>query len=401
MPTVVGNLEEPVMNLPARTDVLISGAGPAGLTAAIALADAGVDFVLLDRQAEGANTSRACVVHARTLEVLAELGVTERLTELGVMVPTFTVRDGATVLAKVPFGGLPTAYPYTLMVPQDRTEAVLLERLREAGGDVHRPYEVTAVAGDDTGVTVTVQDADGAASSVRARYVIGADGMHSTVREQAGIGFTGAAYGESFVLADVRMSWPLDREEVSLHLSPEGVTVVAPLPGADDHYRLVATVAEAPEKPDIAEIQSIVDKRGPEGSRSRVTEVLWSSRFRVHHRVADHYRAGRVLLAGDAAHVHSPAGGQGMNTGIQDAVALGRLLARVLAGEPDALLDTYETTRRPIATGVVAFTDRMTRMATLRPRPARLLRNTVMKLAFGLPPVRAKMAYQLAELAAR
>ncbi|MFJ7214716.1 FAD-dependent monooxygenase [Amycolatopsis sp. NPDC098790] len=384
------------MNLPARTDVLIAGAGPAGLAAAIVLAEAGVDFLLLDRQAEGANTSRACVVHARTLEVLAELGVTERLKELGVVVPTFTVRDGAAVLAKVPFGGLPTAYPYTLMVPQDRTEAVLLARLREAGGDVHRPYEVTSVAGDDTGVTVETTG-----GTVRAKYVVGADGMHSTVREQAGIGFTGATYAESFVLADVRMSWPLAREEVSLHLSPEGVTVVAPLPDGDDHYRVVATVAEAPEHPGVADIQSIVDARGPEGARSRVTEVVWSSRFRVHHRVADHYRAGRVLIAGDAAHVHSPAGGQGMNTGIQDAVALGRLLVRVAAGEPDALLDTYETTRRPVATEVVAFTDRMTRMATLRPRPARLLRNTVLKTVFSLPPMRAKLAYQLAELAAR
>jgi 2-polyprenyl-6-methoxyphenol hydroxylase-like FAD-dependent oxidoreductase len=388
-------------SLPARTDVVIAGAGPAGLTAAIVLAEAGVGFVLLDRQAEGANTSRACVVHARTLEVLAELGVTERLEERGIVVPTFTVRDGATVLATVPFGGLPTDYPYTLMVPQDRTEAVLLARLREAGGDVHRPYRVTAVDGDDTGVTVTVEDGEGTASTVRAKYVIGADGVHSTVREQAGIGFTGATYAESFVLADVRMDWPLAREEVSLHLSPEGVTVVAPLPGADDRYRVVATVAEAPERPGIAEVQSIVDARGPAGGRTRVTEVLWSSRFRVHHRVADHYRAGRVLLAGDAAHVHSPAGGQGMNTGIQDAVALGRLLARVVAGEPDAILDGYEATRRPVATGVVAFTDRMTRMATLRPRPARLVRNAVMKVALSLPPVRAKLAYRLAELAAR
>lgn len=388
--------------LPAETSVVIVGAGPAGLTAAITLADAGVDFVLLDRLSEGANTSRAAVVHARTLEVLEQLGIAEELVATGDVVARFTVHDGGRTLATIDFDGLPTRYPYTLMTPQDTTEAVLLKRLRKAGGDVRRPYRVSRVVQEGEGVTVDYTDAAGAPGSIRADYVIGTDGMHSIVREQAGIGFTGATYPESFVLADVRMDWPIAREEVALHLSPEGVTVVAPLPDEDEpnRYRVVATLETAPEHSTVADIQSILDARGP-GGGVRVREVLWSSRFRVHHRVADRYRSGRILLAGDAAHVHSPAGGQGMNTGIQDAAALGPLLARVLAGEPGTLLDDYETTRRPVALGVVSFTDRMTRMATLRPLPARTLRNLALTTLARIPAFRQRLAYQLAELANR
>ncbi|MEV6215977.1 FAD-dependent monooxygenase [Nocardia sp. NPDC051833] len=387
--------------LPEATSVVIVGAGPAGLTAAIVLAEAGVDHVLLDRLSEGANTSRAAVVHARTLEVLDELGIAKELLARGIQVPTFKVHDGPKTLATIEFGDLPTAYPYTLMIPQDVTEQVLLDRLHALGGTVHRPITVARVADENGHVTVEYRTADDTTGTITADYVIGADGMHSAVRDQAGIGFTGDTYPASFVLADVRMSWPTPRSEVSLHLSPEGVTVVAPLPDpAEERYRVVATVDEAPEHPTREDIQTLLDARGPAGE-VRVDEVLWSSRFRVHHRVADHYRAGRILLAGDAAHVHSPAGGQGMNTGIQDAALLARLLAKVVAGEPDALLDEYETVRRPIALDVVAFTDRMTRMATLQSSPARTARNTALRLLTGIPAVRGKLAYQLAELANR
>ncbi|NKY89146.1 FAD-dependent oxidoreductase [Nocardia veterana] len=385
--------------VPATAAVVVVGAGPAGLTAAIALADAGAEVVLLDRLAAGANTSRAAVVHARTLEVLDGFGIASTLHDLGLEVPRFVLHDGVHRLATVGFSGLPTPFPYTLMVGQETTEAVLLDRLEKAGGAVLRPYEVTAVVPDADGVTVEYAGEAGASGSIRAQYVIGADGMHSRVREAAGIGFTGATYPESFVLADVRMDWPAPREEVSLHLSPEGVTVVAPLPDPEhDRFRIVATVSEAPEHPTLAQVQALLDARCPGAT---VREVLWSSRFRVHHRVADHYRAGRILLAGDAAHVHSPAGGQGMNTGIQDAALLGSLLARVLGGESDALLDEYEQIRRPVALGVVAFTDRMTRMATLRPRPARTVRNAAIRLATRIPAVRTALAYRLAELANR
>ncbi|WP_369639755.1 FAD-dependent monooxygenase, partial [Nocardia sp. JMUB6875] len=350
--------------VPATASVVIVGAGPAGMTAGIALADAGVDVVLLDKLAEGANTSRAVVVHARTLEVLEQFGVTEQLHERGIVVPHFVMHDADRVLARISFEGLPTKYPYTVMLGQESTEAILLARLEKAGAKVFRHNEVTSVVQDADGVTVEYTDADGNANSIRAQWVIGADGMHSKVREAAQIGFTGATYPESFVLADVRMTWPDPRDEVSLHLSPEGVTVVAPLPDPEpNRYRIVATVPDAPEHQDLAYVQALVDARRP-GAKVKVEEIIWSSRFRVHHRVADHYRAGRILLAGDAAHVHSPAGGQGMNTGIQDAALLGRLLAAVVDGAPESTLDEYEKTRRPVAQGVVKFTDRVTRMAT-------------------------------------
>ncbi len=387
---------------PDSVSVVVVGAGPAGLTAGIVLADAGVNVLLLDQQAEGANTSRACAVHARTLEVLAELGLTDELRRRGLVVPTFTIGSGGRTLASFDFGELPTAYPFMLMVPQDVTESVLLARFRAAGGEIVRHCRVTGHTDDGSGVTVSYLDGKGATGTLRTRYLIGADGMHSTVREQAGIGFAGDAYASSFVLADVRLDWPLGRGRASGFLTREGVAVVVPLPdgGADNRYRVVATVAEAPEHPGVEDVEAVLDGCGLRGE-AKVGELLWSSRFRVHHRLAERYRSGRVLLAGDAAHVHSPAGGQGMNTGIQDAVALGRLLARVLAGEPESLLDTYETTRRPVAEQVVALTDRMTRIGTLRSRSARALRNTAIRLAGRIPSVRRKVAYQLAELSFR
>jgi 2-polyprenyl-6-methoxyphenol hydroxylase-like FAD-dependent oxidoreductase len=222
--------------------------------------------------------------------------------------------------------------------------------------------------------------------------------MHSTVREQAGIGFEGGVYGESFVLADVRLSGEAPADEVILFWATAGLTVVAPLPG--DIFRIVAPVADAPEQPSAQYIQQILDSRGPGAGRVVVMDVIWGSRFRIHHRVADTYRAGRLLLSGDAAHVHSPAGGQGMNLGIQDAVALADALAGVLGGAPDGTLDDYSAARRPIAQQVVEMTDRLTRLATL-PRVARRVRNAAIGLAGRVAFVRRALAMRLSGLVYR
>jgi 2-polyprenyl-6-methoxyphenol hydroxylase-like FAD-dependent oxidoreductase len=384
--------------LPPETDVLIVGAGPCGLTLAAMLAQASVRFVLIDRQAEGANTSRAAVVHARTLEALEELQIAERLVSSGIIVPKFTVRDRDHVLARVDFSKLPTKYPYTLMSPQNVTEAILLDRLRQLGGEVCRPYALEKLCQEPTHVEGTIAGTDQVNTAIlRARYVVGCDGMHSKVREQAGFTFRGGTYEQSFVLADVRMKSNLSSAEVTLFFSPQGLVVVAPLPGG--HYRIVATLDEAPEHPNLKDVQQLLDARGPANDVARIEEVIWSSRFRVHHRLADKYRIGRVLVAGDAAHVHSPAGGQGMNTGIQDAVALGHALTSMLMqNAPDGALDEYERKRRQVAEHVVAMTDRMTRIATLRPGLGRVLRNTCLRILDHSSAFKRNLAMDLSEL---
>src|SRR5215212_8661183 len=279
------------------------------------------------------------------------------------------------------------------MLPQADTERILLDRLIELGGNVIRPKTLITLSQDADGATAGFDDGE----QIRARYAVGADGIRSTVRQAAGIGFEGGQYAESFTLADVRLTGEAPTEEVILFWATAGLTVVAPLPGGI--HRIVAPIADAPEHPSAPFVQQILDNRVGAG-RMVVTDLVWGSRFRIHHRVADTYRAGRLLLAGDAAHVHSPAGGQGMNLGIQDAVALADALARVLAGEPDSVLDDYSGARRPIAQQVVEMTDRLTRLATL-PRAARPVRNIAIGMAGRIPAVRRALATRLSGLVYR
>jgi len=379
--------------LTESTEVLIVGAGPTGLTLATALRGRGIDAVVIDRAAEMAGTSRAAVIHARTLELLEPVGVTDELVSRGSIVPRFSVRDGDRSLITIDFDELPTQHPYTLMLPQDETEAILRARLKELGGAVHQSCELASLQQDADGVKAMLTDG----RAIHADYVVGADGMHSTVREHAGIGFTGAAYADSFVLADVRLDWDLSAAEVMLYFAPAGLVVIAPLPGG--RHRIVATVDEAPETPDRAFVQAILDERGPKRRPARVDEVIWSSRFRVHHRLADTYRDGRVFLAGDAAHVHSPAGGQGMNTGIQDAIALAARLGDVLRDDAaEQTLERYEAERRPVAAQVVHLTDRLTALATVRGTSRRRARNALLRSLDHIPAVNRKLAMNLSGL---
>ncbi|MFC4149207.1 FAD-dependent oxidoreductase [Micromonospora mangrovi] len=381
--------------LPERTDVLVVGAGPTGLAVAVTLARRGVEVTVVDRRDRPAETSRAAVVHAYTLEVLDRIGAGAPLVARGLRAPGFTVRDRDRVLLSVPFDALPSRHPYALLVSQAETEAVLTARLTALGGRVLRPYEMTGLTRDEAGATVGFAGGE----TVRARWVVGADGMHSTVRELAGIPFGGPADpGESFLLADVRVDSALPRDQVSLFMARQGPLVWAPLP--DGVVRLVATVADAPAEPDLARFQALLDERGPARRPDRLTELLWASRFRIHHRVAGTFRAGPVLLAGDAAHVHSPAGGQGMNLGICDAVALGDTLADVRDGGPDQLLDDWAAARRPRAEEVAGFAGRLTRLATLPPA-ARPVRDLLLRTVSALPSARQRLALRLSGLSSR
>lgn len=380
--------------LPDRTEVLVVGAGPVGLAVAASLAGHGHVVTVVDRQAEGANTSRAAVVHARTLEVLERLGVSKRLTELGIHAQRFIIRDGDRELMPVRLDQLPTEYPYALMVPQNVTEQVLLDRLEELGGTVHRPYVATTLSQDADGVEVRMDSGE----AIRAQYVVAADGMHSTIRDRVGLGYRGKMVTQSFSLVDVRVEGGLPADEVLLFFSTPGLLVVAPLP--DGSYRLVAAVDEAPERPDLDYAQQLLTGRGPRRTAVRVAEVIWGSRFRIHERVADRYRAGRVLLAGDAAHTHSPAGGQGMNLGLRDAVTLGDALSAALRDGRTDKLDEYATASRAEAKRVVALAHRLTLLATV-PAPVRPLRNAILRLLALVPAVPRGFAEQLSAIGHR
>jgi 2-polyprenyl-6-methoxyphenol hydroxylase-like FAD-dependent oxidoreductase len=389
-------VKESVMSeLPDGTDVLVVGAGPVGLAVAASLAGHGHDVTVVDGQARGANTSRAAVVHARTLEMLERIGVSKRLAALGIHAQKFSIRDGDRELVPVRFDRLSTEYPYTLMVPQNITEQVLLDRLEELGGTVHRPYVATGLSQTADGAEITLDGGD----LIRARYVVAADGMNSTIRELAGLGSTGnGVLLLSFALADVRVESGLPTDQVLLFFSKSGMLVVAPLP--DGSFRLVAEVDDAPERPDVAYAQRLLDTRGPRRTTVRVTEVIWGSRFLIHERVADRDRAGRVLLAGDAAHTHSPAGGQGMNLGLRDAVTLGDALSVALREGREDELDEYATGSRAEAMHVVSLAGRLTRLATVPPA-VRPLRNVALRLLALVPAFRRSLAEQLSAIGHR
>lgn len=385
--------------LPSKTDVLIVGAGPTGLALAVALQKSGVDHLLIDELAEGQNTSRAAVVHAHTLEALDSIEVTDELVRHGLELTRFTIRDRDRPLLEIDFQNLPSKYRSLLMVPQSTTEAVFTERLVGLGGRIYRNTTALSAERDGLGAIVRVGTAQGE-RLIQARYVVGADGMHSVVRGASGIEFHGDTDGTSFVLADVRMQWALGMTEVSLFFSPEGLVVVAPLP--DGSFRIVATLDVAPEVPSVSLIQQLLAARGPTDGISRVDEIVWGSRFRVHHRLAETYREGPFLLMGDAAHVHSPAGGQGMNTGLIDAIVLGEALARILKdGGPESVLDDYAAVRRPAAKEVSALAGRLTKLATIQSPALRAIRNILFRIFNRAKGVRHIVSLNLSGISRR
>ncbi len=375
--------------LPAEVDVLVVGAGPIGLTVALSLQARGRDVIAVDKLDEASMESRAAVVYPGTLEILDAYGVAERLAASGIRSARFTIRDRDRILMPVPFTQLPTRFPYALLIAQHVTESIISERLVALGGRVFRPFAVTDVTQDGSGATATFADGQ----HVRARFVVGADGVHSTVRDRAGIPFRYSGEPASYALGDVQSASGLSKDELHVYFSPAGHLVIVPLP--DRIHRIVGHVQKAPEHPDAAFLQELVQTRGSERVAPTISDVTWSSRFLAHHALADRYRSGRIVLAGDAAHVHSPLGGQGMNLGIHDAIYLGKTLSAILAGEPDRLLDDYSRVQRKIAKQVIWITNLLTRVATLE-GSAKTARNAA--LTALSPLIRRSLAWRLSLL---
>jgi len=366
-----------------RTDVAIVGAGPTGMALAIGLAQRGVDFIIVDALPEAKNTSRAAVIHAATLDALGAIDVAERMIAQGRKLRQFRVRDRDRVLLHAEFAMLDGPTRHALMIPQDETEAILAERLRELGHSIVRPVTVSSVERVPGGARVNASG-EGGGLEIEARYVVGADGAKSAVRTGIGIDFPGHTYG-SFMLADVRMDWPVQGEEVSLFFSQQGTLVVGPM--SHGRYRVVAQMPDAPSEPAAADVEAMLKERGLTAG-TKVSELLWGSRFQVHHKLADAFRDGPVLLLGDAAHIHSPAGGQGMNLGLRDAVALAEALGHALRDGDDSALDAWAGARREAAKEVMRMTDRLTRVAAMKSPVARWLRNRAISLAAMFPGVR-------------
>ena len=360
-------------------DVLVVGAGPTGLTLAGQLRAFGADVRIVDRQLDRVHESRALAVQPRTLEVLRGLGLAEELIERGNDAVWVQLHAGGRVVRIRLFGlGLDdTAYPFLLLVSQAETEQVLSDQLATGGIRVERGVELVGFHADQDGVTCTLRHRDGRAEQVRARYLVGCDGAHSTVRRDAKIPFKGGAYPQTFALADLEADG-LDRDAAHAFAGEIGILLFFPL-GRPASWRLLAMHPSLqgrrePARPSLEELQALADAMT--GDSVRLHDPVWRTYFGLQHRHATRYQDGRLFLAGDAAHVHSPAGAQGMNTGIQDAWNLGWKLALVSRGVADeALLGTYEAERRPVGGFVVRFTDRAFSVATSTNPLVRALRT--------------------------
>jgi 2-polyprenyl-6-methoxyphenol hydroxylase-like FAD-dependent oxidoreductase len=364
-------------------DVLVVGAGPTGLTLAAQLRAFGATCRVVDRQLDRVQESRALAVQPRTLEVLRGLGVTQELLARGNDAVWVQIHAGgrAVRIRLFRLGLADTAYPFLLFVSQAETEQVLNDHLAVRGVRVERGVELAAFTADPVGVTCTLRHADGRTEQVRARYLVGCDGAASTVRRQAGIPFRGGAYPQTFALADLEVDGGMDGDTAYAWLGEVGLVFFFPL-GRPASWRLLGmhpTLQGRGDlvRPSLEELQTLADTFT--GGRLRLRDPVWLTYFRLAHRHASRYRAGRVFLAGDAAHVHSPAGAQGMNTGIQDAWNLGWKLALVARGlAEEALLGSYDAERRPVGRSVVRFTDRAFAVATSTNPLLRALRTQLL-----------------------
>ena len=381
--------------------VLVVGAGPVGLTMAAELMRYGVPVRVIDRSPKATETSKALVVWSRTLELLDRAGCADDFVSAGLKGHGALFRIGHRELAHADFADIPSPYNFACMIPQSETERLLAAHLTTLGGRIEREVELTAFEATPEGVRCRLSHGSGGEEEIETPWLVGCDGAHSTVRKGLGLVFEGYAMDDEWALADVRLvgdrAPPTDR--IAIHLHADGPFITFPMPGG--RARVIATTGKAdggqgrPE-PTLAEVQSLIDARA--GGGFQAVDPVWLSRFRINERKLKEYRHGRVFLAGDAAHVHSPAGGQGMNTGMQDAINLAWKLALVIGGGAGpALLDSYSPERSAVGEMVLRNAARLTEMATLANPVAQALRNAALHVFLGLHAAQDKLAAAMSE----
>ena len=368
--------------LEVDTDVLIVGAGPTGLMLANQLGRRGVRALIIDRHAGPSLQTRALGVQARSLEIYAQLGIAERALELGKRGTGANIWSDGRKMARVPLGeagrGV-TPYPYILILGQDDNERLLGGRLHDWGVAVQWNTELVALDQQPDRVVATLRQPDGVSRRIEAAWVAGCDGARSAVRELNGIDFPGAPYEHVFFVADTEATGRMVPDEVNVYLWRSGFHLFFPMRGKD-HWRVVGILPEALRGRDDVGFEDVAPSvRGEAGASLVFKTCAWFSTYRIHHRAAARFRERRCFLLGDAAHVHSPVGAQGMNTGLQDAYNLGWKLALVVKGQADArLLDSYEAERIPVARRLLATTDRAFRLIVDDSWIAGMLRTQVL-----------------------
>lgn len=381
--------------------VLIVGAGPTGLVLACELARQGIRVRVIDQKSGPTAESRALGVQARTLELLERLDLTEAIVSEGKTIRALNLYAGGAPLGRIEAPALDTRYPFILSFPQSETERLLIERLRQHGVEVEWQTGLTALRPRAGGAIATIAYHDALPSESSHDWVVGCDGAHSAVRRNLGISFAGERFPEWFALADVELDWALPHNEAHVFFAPDGPLPVLPLPGANV-YRLIAPLPHASldQAPDVSleRFQQLWAERAK--VPVTVGKTIWLSSFLISRRIVDTYRSQRVLLAGDAAHIHSPVGGQGMNTGIQDAFNLAWKLALVIKGmAADELLDTYEAERRPIAERTLHGTRLATLLVASRNWLAQKLRNAIVSRLAPRPAFRERVFRTVSNLA--
>jgi 2-polyprenyl-6-methoxyphenol hydroxylase-like FAD-dependent oxidoreductase len=377
-----------------RHDVLIVGAGPTGLVLALWLTKMGVSVRIISKASGPGTASRALAVHARTLELYGQMDLADAVLAEGYEVGGVNLWVGGEKQSHFSLsetGGQYTRYPFLQIFPQDRHEKLLVERLAAAGVAVEWNTALTGFEQSEDSVTARLQMADGSEVSAECAYLAGCDGASSTVRKILDIGFPGDTYKQTFYVADVEAEGPPMNGELNIDLDSADFLAIFPL-DAGRRARLVGTFNE--DAGEAGQLQfSDINRKAVESLKIEVKTVNWFSHYRVHHRVVDHFSKGRAFLLGDAAHIHSPAGGQGMNTGIGDAINLAWKLKMVLKGEaPRRLLDGYEEERIAFARKLVGTTDEVFSLATSESSLARFVRTrlvpAVMPFAARIDPLR-------------
>ncbi len=402
--------------MPEYTDVLIVGAGPTGLMLANSLALQGCSYRIIDKLDSPRQISKASGVMPRTLELFQGLGVSERFIEAGNRVTGLTVmtkrRTGpagddtrkphaGAPLMELSFDHLDTPYPFILGLEQFRTEELLTERLRELGGQIERGVELLDFAEVDDGVIPTLSDPRGSVEKAGFRYLVGCDGAHSTVRHLLGLSFEGSEDAQHYVVGYLKIDWDMPSNRMFEFNSPEGTIFGIPLPDGRwsiaSEYDRTQWKNDGESEPELEELQQLFDLRSP--LSAKLSEPRWKSYFRVNHRQVPRYRVGRAFLAGDAAHIHSPVGGQGMNTGLQDAANLAWKLAFVRKGfAGEDLIESYHSERHPVGRSIVELTSFLQAELNLRSRIVMGLRDEMIGLAGHSVYVRNLASRQLGEL---